>query len=83
MPASDGYATEIGLLEAALSSGEDQIRGADGKTVIYRSAGEIREAIGYFRGQATAAIGTGSTTYASFGRGPVVEGGCGWGWGRF
>ena len=70
MPASDGYATEIAQLEEALASGEAQIRGADGKMIVYRGAAEIRSAIGYFKAQGSTAANrvSGNTTYATFGR---------------
>ena len=81
MPASDGYATEIGQLEAALSSGEAQIKGADGKMVVYRTADEIRSAIGYFKAAASSAVpsASGKTTYATWGGYQREGSGGGWG----
>ena len=70
MPATDGFATEIGQLQGALASGELIIRSADGKQIQYRTVAELRSALAYYNDQARALkpeiAPTTRTTYASF-----------------
>ena len=64
--ATSDPATMITALEAALSSGELRVD-VNNDRVIYRSVGELKEAIAYYRRQLAASAGTRRTNLAAFG----------------
>ena len=62
--------TDLDRLEAALAGGELKVDYGDGRSVTYRSVGELKQAIEYTRTQLAAATADGATTssFASFTR---------------